>query len=150
MSLRVAIIGSGYVGLVSGACLAARGHSVLCVDMKAEVVESLNRGIPHFHEPGLGELLTSVRSQGTFTATSSLQDAVTASDVVMIAVGTPTEHGKIDLAQVRAATEAVGRELSGCNRFVSVVVKSTVLPGTTDTPVREWQIGRASVGKECW
>ncbi len=138
MSLRIAIIGSGYVGLVSGACLAARGHSVLCVDMKAEIVESLNRGIPHFHEPGLGELLTSVRNQGTFKATSSLRDAVRASDLVMIAVGTPSEHGKIDLAQVRVATEAVGRELAGCNRFVSVVVKSTVLPGTTDTPVREW------------
>ena len=138
MSLRITVVGSGYVGLVSGACLAARGHSVLCVDMKADVVESLNRGVPHFYEPGLGDLLTSVRNQGTFKATTSLQEAVRASDIVMIAVGTPSEQGKIDLAQVRAATEAVGAGLAGCNRFVAVVVKSTVLPGTTDTQVREW------------
>lgn len=138
MSLRITVVGSGYVGLVSGACLAARGHSVLCVDMKADVVESLNRGVPHFYEPGLGDLLSSVLSQGTFRATTSLQEAVSVSDIIMIAVGTPSEQGKMDLTQVRAATEAVGRELVGCNRFVAVVVKSTVLPGTTDTDVRQW------------
>jgi UDPglucose 6-dehydrogenase len=138
MSVRVAVVGTGYVGLVSGACLAARGNQVLCVDAKPAIVESLNRGVPHFFEPELGELLTSVRNLGNFRATTSLSEAMAVSDLVLLAVGTPSEDGKIDLGQVRIAVESVGRELQKNPRFISLVVKSTVLPGTTDTQVRKW------------
>jgi len=138
MPVRVAVLGSGYVGLVSGSCLAAQGNSVICVDMKPEVIASLNKGVPHFYEPELSDLLTSVRASGSFRATSSLSEALANSDMVLIAVGTPSEGGRMDLTQMRAAVEAVGRELRNQAHFVSVVVKSTVLPGTTDTLVRKW------------
>lgn len=134
--MRVAIIGTGYVGLVSGVCLAAKGHAVACVDLDPETVERLNGGKPHIHEKGLPELLSDVRTKGLFKATTDLESALEGCDLVIVAVGTPSKDGVIDLRQVVGAARAIGAHLRKHDRFMSVVVKSTVVPGTTDTVVR--------------
>lgn len=134
--MRVAIIGTGYVGLVSGVCLAAKGHAVACVDLNPETVERLNGGKPHIHEKGLPELLSDVRTKGLFKATTDLESALEGCDLVIVAVGTPSKDGVIDLRQVVGAARAIGAHLRKHDRFMSVVVKSTVVPGTTDTVVR--------------
>lgn len=105
---RIAIVGTGYVGLVTGACLASLGHDVTCADVDAARVEAIRRGAVPFFEPGLDELL--VKTLGTSLAiTTDLKQAVSVSDVTFIAVGTPgDDEGAIDLSQVLAAAPAVG------------------------------------------
>jgi len=141
--MKVAVIGAGYVGLVSGVCLAAKGHEVACVDINPEVVQRLNQGIPHIYERGLDALLRDVRGSGCFSATSDLGSALHRAEVAIIAVGTPSENGVIDLRHVRAAARDIGRHLADHEHYLSVVVKSTVIPGTTDTVVRQ-EIEQAS------
>ena len=135
--MQVAIVGAGYVGLVSGVCLAAKGHRVTCVDIDRSVVDRLNRADPPIHERGLDTLLAEVRASGRFAATTQLAEALEAADIVIIAVGTPSEDGVIDLGFVRQVAADIGRWLRDRDRFLAVVVKSTVVPGTTDTVVRQ-------------
>ncbi len=144
--MEVAIVGTGYVGLVSGVSLAAKGHTVICVDINPSIVERLNAGEPTIYEKGLPELLKEVRATGRFSATTDLKAALRGVELVIIAVGTPSEDGVIDLSYVRGAAREIGEYLRGCERHISIVVKSTVVPGTTDTVVRH-EIERAS-GKE--
>jgi UDPglucose 6-dehydrogenase len=134
--MNVTIVGTGYVGLVSGVCLAARGHRVTCVDLRPEVVEKLNKGLPTIHEPGLPRLLSDTQSEGNFRATLDVESALESASIVLIAVGTPSTEGRIDLQFVRSAVERVGQFIATTSRFLSVVVKSTVVPGTTDGIVR--------------
>jgi UDPglucose 6-dehydrogenase len=133
--MNVTIIGTGYVGLVSGVCLAERGHQVICVDLNSEIVESLNDGQPHFFEPGLEDLLKDVRRRGRFQATLELTLALARADIAIIAVGTPSVDGAIDLTYVKEAVASIGRFIRTSQRHISVVVKSTVVPGTTDSVV---------------
>jgi UDPglucose 6-dehydrogenase/GDP-mannose 6-dehydrogenase len=135
--MKIAVFGTGYVGLVSGACLAAKGHEVACLDVRAEVVEKLNRAQPHIHEPGLPELLRQVIAEKRFRATLSREDALKEAALILIAVGTPSTEGKIDLQHVATAARQIGAWLKSAERFVAVVVKSTVVPGTTDGLVRK-------------
>lgn len=132
--MRISIIGTGYVGLVTGVCLAEKGHRVVCVDVDAEKVERINQGIPTFFEEGLEELLHKNRESG-FRATTDLKAAVTETDLTMIAVGTPFDGHEIDLSYVRTATREIGEALKGKQGYHLVVVKSTVVPGTTDEVV---------------
>jgi len=141
--MKLAIVGTGYVGLVSGVCLAAKGHRVTCVDIDPAIVARLEAGEPTIHERGLPDLLATVRSCGRFRATTSLAEALTDAEIVILAVGTPSVDGRIDLTYVREAARQIGLILRDREEFLSVVVKSTVLPGTTDTVVRE-EIERAS------
>ena len=134
--MRIVVVGTGYVGLVSGVCLAAKGHHVTCVDVNPAVVSGLNRGEPHIHEKGLPDLLKQVLASGHFTATAALDEALDQGEGVIIAVGTPSENGVIDLKYVREVAHALGSYLARTGRFLPVVVKSTVIPGTTDTIVR--------------
>jgi UDPglucose 6-dehydrogenase len=133
--MRLAVIGTGYVGLVSGACIAATGHDVICVDALQERVDAVNRCAPLFHEPGLPELLKRVVTSGKLLATRDLSDAVKRSDISMIAVGTPCQDGDIDLSYIRAAAESIAKAIRESSGYHVVVVKSTVVPGTTDTVV---------------
>src|ERR1035441_9753931 len=135
--MKIAVFGTGYVGLVSGVCLAAKGHEVVCLDLRAEVVEKLNRAQPHIHEPGLPELLRRVISETRFRATLSRDDALRDASLILIAVGTPSAEGRIDLQHIATAAQQIGACLKSSGRFVAVVVKSTVVPGTTDGPVRK-------------
>ena len=135
--MRVTVLGTGYVGLVSGVCLAAKGHDVTCVDINESIVAGLNRGEPHIHERDLPELLTDVIEARRFRATANLTDALATAEIVILAVGTPSTDGVIDLRYVRGAARQIGEWLATANRFMPIIVKSTVLPGTTDTVVLE-------------
>ena len=134
--MNVAVIGTGYVGLVSGVCLAAKGHQVTCVDVRADLVDKLNAGLPPIYEPGLEALLQEVLSTQHFCATIDLQRALERCNVVMIAVGTPSTKGIIDLTHVREAARAIGLYMKATQHRPVVIVKSTVIPGTTDGIVK--------------
>ena len=132
--MKVSIIGTGYVGLVSGVCLAEVGHDVTCVDIDSSKVELINRGVSPIHESGLTELLG--RHLGTrLHATTRLADAVRATDITLLAVGTPFDGERIDLSFIREAAMAVGRAMATKSAYHLVVIKSTVVPGTTEDVV---------------
>ncbi|HEY3782980.1 MAG TPA: UDP-glucose/GDP-mannose dehydrogenase family protein [Fimbriimonadaceae bacterium] len=135
--MNLAVVGTGYVGLVSGVCLASKGHSVTCVDIDANKVEKINDKIPPIHEEGLPELLARVVDSGVFRATTNLTEALDVADAVILAVGTPSTNGKIDLKFLKLVSSQVGAYLRTADKFLSVIVKSTVLPSTTDTVVRK-------------
>jgi UDPglucose 6-dehydrogenase len=129
--MRVAMIGSGYVGLVSGACFADFGHVVTCVDKDARKIEALEKNIMPIYEPGLAELVAkNVREERLFFATD-LTKAVEEADTVFIAVGTPSRRGDghADLTYVFAAAREIARAMKG---YTVVVTKSTVPVGTGD------------------
>jgi UDPglucose 6-dehydrogenase len=133
--MRVAVVGAGYVGLVSGVCLAETGHDVVCVDMSPARVARILRGEPPIHEAGLEPLLRAHLGK-RFTATGDLESAVRSADLTLIAVGTPFDGTAIDLGHVRGAAEQIGQALRGHPDYHVVVVKSTVVPGTTESVVR--------------
>jgi UDPglucose 6-dehydrogenase/GDP-mannose 6-dehydrogenase len=144
--MNISIIGTGYVGLVTGACLADRGHTVICVDVDPARVEALNAGRSPIFERGLDELLQ--RNVGRrLRATSDLAAAVHQTEVTFIAVGTPFNGRTIDLTAVLGAAREIGTALKDKPEYHLVVVKSTVVPGTTDLRVRP-ELEAAS-GKEC-
>ena len=127
--MRIAIIGTGYVGLVSGACFSEFGVSVNCVDQDAAKIAGLQRGEMPIYEPGLAALVAGNAAAGRLSFTTDLAGAVAGVDAVFIAVGTPSRRGDghADLSYVFAAAEAIGRALSGP---AVVVTKSTVPVGT--------------------
>jgi UDPglucose 6-dehydrogenase len=129
--MRIAMIGSGYVGLVSGACFADFGHEVVCVDLDAGKIEALERGEIPIFEPGLDRLVASNAAAGRLRFTTDLAPAVAEADVVFIAVGTPSRRGDghADLSYVHAAAAAIASAVEG---FTVVVTKSTVPVGTGD------------------
>ena len=132
--MRISVVGTGYVGLVTGACLAELGHDVVCVDIDPGKVEAINRGVSPIHERGLTELLQ--RNTGTrLAATTELRSAVHGSDLSLIAVGTPFDGARIDLEYVRRASREIGSALRDKGCYHVVAVKSTVVPGTTDEVV---------------
>ncbi|NIM71382.1 MAG: nucleotide sugar dehydrogenase [Xanthomonadales bacterium] len=126
--MRISIVGSGYVGLVSGAGLAEVGHHVLCMDIDAQRVERLARGEVPIYEPGLEELLLENMEQGRLAYTTSIAEAVEHAEVLMVAVGTPPEEdGSADLSHVLAVAGDVGAVME---QPLLIVVKSTVPVGT--------------------
>ncbi|MBC7952158.1 MAG: UDP-glucose/GDP-mannose dehydrogenase family protein [Rhodospirillaceae bacterium] len=135
-AMPVAIVGTGYVGLVTGACLAAIGHSVVCIDADPHRAEQVARGNTPIHEDGLPELVREGVTTGRLSATCDLAAAINGAKIIIIAVGTPSEDGRIDLSAVEAASRQIGAAIKGRTDFPVVVVKSTVVPGTTDTLVR--------------
>ena len=129
--MRVAMIGSGYVGLVSGACFADFGHDVVCVDKDLSKIERLNQGVMPIFEPGLAELVTGNAKSGRLRFTTDLAEAVADAEVVFIAVGTPSRRGDghADLSYVFAAVAEIAQHLKG---YTVIVTKSTVPVGTGD------------------
>ncbi|MEM9138224.1 MAG: UDP-glucose/GDP-mannose dehydrogenase family protein [Pseudomonadota bacterium] len=127
--MRIAMIGTGYVGLVSGVCFSDFGHDVVCVDKAAAKIEALNRGEVPIYEPGLEDLMARNVAAGRLAFTTDLGDALQGADAVFIAVGTPTRRGDghADLRFVYAAAEEIAQTLTGP---AVVVVKSTVPVGT--------------------
>jgi UDPglucose 6-dehydrogenase len=125
--VKVIVIGSGYVGLTTGLCLAYVGHDVACTDLDEERIDCLQRGLPPFHEPGLLELMHATRDRMRYATHS--RDLVAEAEVIFLAVGTPPlPDGTPDLRYLRAAGEEIGRSLS--NSFAVVVNKSTVPIGS--------------------
>ena len=132
--MKISIIGTGYVGLVSGVCLAEKGHDVTCVDNNQEKVEKINCGMSPIYEEGLNELL--IKNIGVrLKATSDLESAIAQTDLTLIAVGTPFDGDEIDLQYVRQVAREIGTALKSKSGYHVVVVKSTVVPGTTDDVV---------------
>jgi UDPglucose 6-dehydrogenase len=129
--MRVAMIGTGYVGLVSGACIADFGHTVTCIDKDARKIEALNRGEIPIHEPGLRDLVCSNAKEGRLSFSTALNGPVGTADAVFIAVGTPSRRGDghADLSYVYAAAREIAAALDG---FTVVITKSTVPVGTGD------------------
>ena len=129
--MRVAMIGTGYVGLVSGACFADFGHVVTCVDKDASKIERLKKGEIPIYEPGLDDLVAQNVNAGRLNFTTEAKDAIAEADAVFIAVGTPSRRGDghADLSYVYAAAEEIAQLMDG---FTVVVTKSTVPVGTGD------------------
>src|SRR3954468_14164561 len=129
--MRVTMVGSGYVGLVSGACFADFGHQVVCVDKDEDKIETLKRGQIPIYEPGLPELVANNLAAGRLKFTTELAPSVQHADAVFIAVGTPSRRGDghADLSYVQAAAREIAGAVSG---FTVVVTKSTVPVGTGD------------------
>jgi UDPglucose 6-dehydrogenase len=128
--MKVCVIGTGYVGLVSGACLAEIGNQVVCVDNNEAKVQSLRQGIIPIYEPGLAELVAKNTEAGRLAFTTSLAEGVQASEVVFITVGTPPlPNGEADLSYVEAVARGIGQSLNG---YKVVVNKSTVPVGCGD------------------
>jgi UDPglucose 6-dehydrogenase len=129
--VKIAVVGSGYVGLVTGVCLADFGHDVVCIDKDAGKIASLEQGEIPIFEPGLSDLVKSNTSAGRLSFTTDLPSAVAAAEVVFIAVGTPSRRGDghADLSFVYAVAREVAQAVRG---FTVVVTKSTVPVGTGD------------------
>ena len=128
--MKIAVIGTGYVGLVTGACFASSGNSVVCADVDRAKIESLGRGEVPFFEPGLDRMVSDNVREGRLRFTTDVARAVRDSFVVMIAVGTPQgKDGDADVSSVLDVAETIGRNLDG---YKIIVTKSTVPVGTTE------------------
>ena len=127
--MKIAMIGTGYVGLVSGVCFSDFGHEVVCVDKDPSKIEKLEKGIVPIYEPGLDDLMAKNVAAGRLSFTGDLASAVDGADAVFIAVGTPTRRGDghADLTYVMAAAEEIASVLTG---YAVIVTKSTVPVGT--------------------
>lgn len=132
--MKISIIGSGYVGLVTGVCLAEKGHSIICVDADKEKVTQINQGVSPIYEQGLDELLKK-NIHTNLWASEDLHQAVMDTEVSLITVGTPFDGEKIDLSQIKDVSHQIGKALGEKDYYHIVVVKSTVVPGTTDDVV---------------
>jgi len=132
--MKISVIGTGYVGLVSGACFAQMGNTVTCVDIDEKKIESLKKGIIPIYEPGLEKMVRENYEKGTLHFMTDIADAITNTDISFIAVGTPMgEDGSADLQYVLAVAKSIGQHMQ---HYMVVVDKSTVPVGTADK-VRE-------------
>ena len=134
--MRVSVFGLGYVGCVTAAGLARAGHDVIGVDVSEEKVGMVNAGRSPLVEPGLGELMARVVGAGRLRATTSAKEAIASSDVALVCVGTPGRpNGSLDVRALESVSRDIGEALRERATPFTVVVRSTVLPGTTDTTV---------------
>ncbi|MCX7670465.1 MAG: nucleotide sugar dehydrogenase, partial [Anaerolineae bacterium] len=128
--MRVSVFGTGYVGLVTGTCLAEVGHQVTCVDVDAAKIEGLRRGVVPIFEPGLEDMVRANHAAGRLHFTTDAAEAIASARIVFIAVGTPPdEDGSADLQYVVAAARNIGRHM---DEYKVIVDKSTVPVGTAD------------------
>ncbi|TAL25372.1 MAG: UDP-glucose/GDP-mannose dehydrogenase family protein, partial [Nitrospirae bacterium] len=128
--MKISIIGTGYVGLVTGACMSQMGNAVICVDLDEKKIEGLKQGIIPIYEPGLETMAAENFKLGTLKFTTDIKEALDHSDICCIAVGTPMgEDGSADLQYVLQAARDIGRHIS---HYTIVVDKSTVPVGTAD------------------
>lgn len=129
--MQVVVVGLGYVGSVCSACLASRGHTVVGVDTSRFKVDCLQRGESPIVEKDLGRLIAESRAAGRLRATTDIREAMPGADVVLVCVGTPSaEDGSLNLDHVRRACAEVGSALGSTGRFTTVVMRSTMLPGS--------------------
>ncbi|MEM9801388.1 MAG: nucleotide sugar dehydrogenase [Planctomycetota bacterium] len=144
--MRISIFGMGYVGAVSGACLARRGHHVVGVDLSPTKVDLINAGKSPIVEEGMAELMQEVTSSGRFSAGADAESAVRDTDVSFVSVGTPSaSNGSLSLRAVEGVSRDIGRALKGKKGRHVVVYRSTILPGTTEDlviPILEAESGR--------
>jgi len=133
---KISIIGTGYVGLVTGVSLAALGNSVVCVGRQESKAKDINHGKSPYYEPGLDSLIKDMVKKKRLTATTDFDMAVANSDITILAVGTPTINNKIDLTAIKEATRQIANVLKNKKIYHVVAVKSTVVPGATENIVK--------------
>lgn len=137
--MKISIFGMGYVGVVSGACLAKLGHDVIGVDVAPQKIDMINAGGCPIVEEGIGELMANVVASGALRATTSVDDAIENSDVSFVSVGTPSaSNGSLSTEYVERVSEEIGKAVKQKSDPHAVVYRSTMLPGTTDdllTPI---------------
>jgi GDP-mannose 6-dehydrogenase len=127
--VKISVFGLGYVGCVSAACLTADGHEVVGVDVDIRKVDAVNEGVAPFYEPGLGPLLLEGKNRGTLMATTNDADAIRATEMALVCVGTPSERtGEIRLEYLRKALTSIGAVLRTTDKPFTVVLRSTVMP----------------------
>jgi GDP-mannose 6-dehydrogenase len=136
--MNISVFGLGYVGSVTAACLAKRGHAIIGVDVHSQKVESFNAGLPPIVEPGLGELLRTAKDQGLLRATARAEEAICDTDLSIVCVGTPSKvTGALDLSFVRGVMQQIAAALRGTPKRHILVLRSTMLPGSTEQIVRD-------------
>ena len=149
--MKIAVFGLGYVGCVSGACIAKLGHQVIGVDSNGLKVDMVNRGQSPIIEEGLQKIIESVVKEGKFRAISDWKTAVADSEIALVCVGTPSrENGSINLKYVKRVSEHIGAALRDKKDYFVVGIRSTVMPGTVDgtvIPILEKHSGK-TVGKD--
>lgn len=148
---KISVFGIGYVGVVSAACLAQDGHDVIAVDVDTGKITAINAGQSPIVEEGIDELVNKVVKEGKLTATDDFEQAVLDTDVSFICVGTPSApDGSVGLSYVTSVCENIGKALAKKDTYHSVVVRSTIVPGSTEEaciPVLEQTSGKTA-GKE--
>lgn len=133
---KVSIVGMGYVGLCLAAGLSSFNHKVICVDIDQQRIEMLKKGIAPIHEPKLPELIKEGVHKGLLEATTDIMSAIKSTDITFICVGTPCDdNGYIDLRYIKDASRDIGKALKEKDSYHVISVKSTVIPGTTDSHV---------------
>jgi GDP-mannose 6-dehydrogenase len=133
---NLAVFGMGYVGSITAACFASKGHHVIGVDVNPDKIELLRRGEPTVAEPGLRDLVSTSVRKGKLCVTQLVDDAVGRSDISFVAVGTPSRrNGDVELDALRSVLAEIGQSLKRYRRFHTIVVRSTILPGTTTSIV---------------
>lgn len=131
--MRVSVFGLGYVGSVSAACIAQMGHNVIGVDANPSKVAMINQGLPPVIEAGLSELVADVAKSGKFRATEAWEDAIAASEVALVCVGTPSNpNGSLSTELVKRVCEQIGTALATKAEYFVVAIRSTVLPATVE------------------
>src|SRR5438309_1284133 len=135
-SMTIAIVGLGYVGCVTGACLSSLGHHVVGIDRDEHKVQSVLAGKAPFFEPGLEDLISQNVSAGRYKATTSLAEGIAEADIALICVGTPSEkNGNLGLEQLRRVTGEIASAIPGRRKPLVVAIRSTVFPGTCEDVV---------------
>jgi len=130
--MRISVLGLGYVGAVSSACLASRGHQVYGVDINPEKVSIINEGRSPVVEKEIDQVMADVVASGKLVATTDMNEALSNSDIYFICVGTPSqENGSIDLSYIHRVMEEIGYYIKETDSYKTVVVRSTIIPGTT-------------------
>ncbi|MDP7005190.1 MAG: UDP-glucose/GDP-mannose dehydrogenase family protein [Phycisphaerales bacterium] len=130
--MNITIVGTGYVGLVTGTCFANSGNNVTCLDVDPNKIDTLNKGIAPFYEPGLSELMSRSIEAGRLSFTSNQKDAYEFSNAIFICVGTPTDnHGNCDLSHIYQVAGDISNHIHNCEKQPVVILKSTVPVGTT-------------------
>ncbi len=128
--MKIAVLGTGYVGLSTGVCLSEIGHRVTCIDINEQKIQQLNQGISPIYEPGLEKLLASNMDAGRLRFTTSLSEGIAGAEIIIIAVGTPqADNGAADLSYLEQAAKNLSPKLV---QGSIVVIKSTVPVGTND------------------
>ncbi|MBS1788271.1 MAG: UDP-glucose/GDP-mannose dehydrogenase family protein [Acidobacteria bacterium] len=134
--MKVSVIGLGYVGCVSAACLARAGHEIIGVDISQLKVEMINNGHSPIIEPGIGEVLAEAVEKKRLTATTETHTAVAATDLSLVCVGTPSQsNGSLDLTYIRRSCQQIGEALAAKGSYHTVVIRSTMLPGSIENTV---------------
>lgn len=144
---KVSVIGSGYVGLITGLLFSKKGFETVCVDVIQEKVDQINKGIPPFFEPDLNDLLKESLESGRFSASTDGVNEIRNSDISFICVGTPSqEDGSADLTYIKSASKDIGLVIKNSSKYHVVVAKSTIPPSTTEEvilPIIEEYSGKA-------